>query len=46
MAIRVLIADGDPRMREALSQTIRMIDRTWEGSKRKTAASSSINPAP
>jgi NarL family two-component system response regulator LiaR len=30
MPTRVLIADDHQRMREALSQTIRMIDRTWE----------------
>lgn len=30
MPTRVLIADDHARMREALSQTIHMIDRTWE----------------
>lgn len=30
MATRVLIADDHDRMRDALSNTIRMIDRSWE----------------
>jgi CheY-like chemotaxis protein len=30
MPTRVLIADDHERMRDALSQTIRMIDRSWE----------------
>lgn len=30
MPTRVLIADDHQRMRDALSQTVHMIDRTWE----------------